>query len=66
MLALATRVDGALLMAAGAGGVFKTVDARTYQPSSQAEYDDVVTLPPTWLFCSGQHEIEVTHASGGD
>lgn len=51
---------GAVLMAAGEQGVFKSVDeGRTFQRSSMHEFSDQLSLPRNWLFCSGRHEIEV-------
>lgn len=67
--ALAAAPNRPLVLAAGAGGVFRTTDGQRYVPSAQREFSDTkVTLPPTWLFCSGQHEIEVVHddAAQGD
>jgi hypothetical protein len=47
-------------MAAGAEGVFRTGDrGDSYQAVSESEFAERVTLPPTWLFCSGEHEIQV-------
>jgi hypothetical protein len=56
--ALATRPR--LLMAGGPEGVFLTTDSgRSYRPVSRTTFEDRVTLPPTWLFTSGDHEIDV-------
>jgi hypothetical protein len=33
--------------------------AVTFQSVGEHEFTERVTLPPTWLFCSGEHEIEV-------
>ncbi len=41
-------------------GVFRSQDGgTTYVPASAQEFADKVTLPPTWLFCSGTHTIDV-------
>jgi len=50
----------ASIMAGGGEGVFRSQDGgKTYRPASQKVFTDKVTLPPTWLFCSGEHVIEV-------
>jgi hypothetical protein len=61
--ALATNPEGKLLLAAGPSGVVRSQDAKIYEPCSKRELMEPqkVTLPPTWLFCSGKHEIEVVH-----
>ncbi|MFI7742509.1 baseplate J/gp47 family protein [Kocuria rhizosphaericola] len=49
-----------LLLAAGPHGVLRSTDAaRTWEVCSRRVVDDVVTLPGTWLFCSGEHRVEV-------
>ncbi|MEY6433752.1 putative baseplate assembly protein [Thioalkalicoccus limnaeus] len=54
------------LMAAGPRGVYRSRlgpgDAElSFEPSSRDRYLDRVKIPMTWLFCSGQHEIDVEH-----
>lgn len=49
-----------LVMAGGDEGVFRSEDeGATYRSTSSREFTDKVTLPATWLFCSGEHEITV-------
>jgi hypothetical protein len=49
-----------VVMAGGERGSFRSDDgAATYRNVATAEFDEVVMLPDTWLFCSGAHEIEV-------
>ncbi|GFJ83462.1 baseplate J/gp47 family protein [Phytohabitans houttuyneae] len=57
-----------LLLVGGAGGVYRSGDGARWTPSAGQETSDVVTVPDTWLLCSGEHRIEVTtrDASGGD
>ena len=51
---------GDLIMAGGLEGVFISRDGGdTYERASSTEYREAVTLPNTWLFCSGEHEINV-------
>ncbi|HEY2028933.1 MAG TPA: baseplate J/gp47 family protein [Myxococcales bacterium] len=57
VVALAAR-DGVVL-AGGLKGVFRSRDAATYETCSASEVaPDFLPLPETWLFCSGQHQIE--------
>ena len=49
-----------LLMAGGPVGVSLSRDGGAhYEPVSNRQLSDKVTLPETWLFCSGEHEITV-------
>jgi hypothetical protein len=47
-------------------GVFRSAapdqqyEAVTYRPKFPAWLREVVTLPATWLFCSGTHAVKVT------
>ncbi len=51
---------GRLVMAGGVEGVFRSADEGvSYEDSSGKEFSDKVTLPPTWLFCSGEHDLSV-------
>lgn len=57
---VATRKEVGLAMAGGREGIFYSEDAgTTYRSRSSQAFTDQVTLPPTWLFCSGKHEISV-------
>jgi hypothetical protein len=54
-----------LLLAAGAAGVHRSVDGgERWRSCSARVVDDVVTLPPSWLFCSGEHRVEVLRGHG--
>jgi hypothetical protein len=58
--ALACSPQGAPLLAGGPGGVFRRPSgSERYEPCSTREFTEKVTLPPTWLLCSGSHELEV-------
>jgi len=49
-----------IILTGGKVGVYRSRDAgKSYSPCSQNTFDDKVTLPPNWLFCSGEHDIEV-------
>jgi hypothetical protein len=52
--------EGRLLLAAGPCGVYRSYDLGThFEHCSAKEFGEKVTLPETWLFCSGEHEIDV-------
>jgi hypothetical protein len=57
---VAARENTGLVMAGGSEGIFSSEDeGKTYRSISGQQFTDKVTLPPTWLFCSGDHEITV-------
>ncbi len=57
---VAAHPEGAHLMAGGINGIYRSVDDGTsYQSVSKNVFTDKVTLPSTWLLCSGEHRIEV-------
>jgi hypothetical protein len=49
-----------LVLAGGPLGIYRSRDDGTnYEQSSSKEFRDRVTVPDTWLFCSGDHSVEV-------
>jgi hypothetical protein len=57
---VATDSSGERLLAAGVEGVYRSIDqGKHYEHVSNSEFPEVVTLPETWLFCSGEHDINV-------
>lgn len=55
--------SGEVVMAGTASGVFRSRDSgASYVTASGSVFLDKVTLPPTWLFCSGEHELDVVRA----
>lgn len=51
---------GTRVLAGGSEGLFRSADQGVrYEPASRKEFSDKVTLPPTWLFCSGEHEVVI-------
>ena len=48
-----------LVLAGGERGVFRSADAVDWSASANQATADVVTVPDTWLLCSGEHDIEV-------
>jgi hypothetical protein len=58
--ALAANPDGALILAGGPDGIYRSKDtALHFSPVSGKEFVDQLALPETWLFCSGDHEIKI-------
>jgi hypothetical protein len=54
-----------VVLAAGPRGVLRSLDEGvTWRTCSARHVDDFVTLPPTWLFSSGEHRVEVERAGG--
>jgi hypothetical protein len=63
VLTVAADTARGLILAGGEEGVFRSDDGgRRYRSVSQQEFADNVTLPPTWLFCSGEHSVTVVSA----
>ncbi|HEX8738168.1 MAG TPA: putative baseplate assembly protein [Pyrinomonadaceae bacterium] len=58
--AIASLSGQKYVLAGGKRGVYRSSDnGTTYESVSQKVFDDKVTLPETWLFCSGTHRIEI-------
>ncbi|MCW3819474.1 putative baseplate assembly protein [Micromonospora sp. DR5-3] len=55
----ATGGPDRLILAGGERGVYRTGDAVDWTASANQATADVVTVPGTWLLCSGEHDIEV-------
>jgi hypothetical protein len=57
--ALAADPSTGIVLAGGPYGVFRSADAaESFAPASVKDSEQV-TLPPTWLFCPGEHDITV-------
>lgn len=48
-----------VLMAAGPEGIYRSVNGSSFECCSEGEFSERVMLPPTWLLCSDEHDIEV-------
>ena len=58
--ALAGDAEKNIVIAAGPQGIYRSTDNGTsYQACSNKVFQDRVTLPDTWLFVSGEHQVEV-------
>ena len=52
-----------LVLAAGSKGVHRSIDrAESWATCTPRSVTTAITLPPTWLFCSGAHRIEVVRS----
>ncbi len=59
--ALAADPRRGVLLTGGKSGVYRSRDSGAhYESCSRKVFTDKVALPPNWLFCSGEHEIEVS------
>lgn len=57
---VAADPEGRLIFAGGPEGIYRSRDGgANYESCSTKEFADNVTLPETWLFCSGEHEIDI-------
>ena len=64
---VAGDAEGKLILAGGPGGIYRSKDqGASYITCSSKVFFDRVTLPPTWLFCSAEHEIEVVSENEAD
>jgi len=65
VVAVAAHPEGHLVMAGGERGVYRAAEPLgPYTSCSSRVFTDKVTLPPTWLFCSGDHSIEMVYEHG--
>ena len=56
--AIAAAADGRAL-AGTIRGVYLETTVDQYAPVANRENAETVTIPPTWLLCSGEHDVEV-------
>jgi hypothetical protein len=60
VIGLATNARGTTVLAGGPQGVFRAPGAvGPYVRTSSPVFTDKVTLPDTWLFTSGAHELQI-------
>jgi len=60
---VAVDPSGSPVLVGGASGVTRTTDGQHWTSAAGKEVADVVTIPDTWLLCSGEHDIEVVSES---
>jgi hypothetical protein len=59
---VASDPNGKILLAGGRQGIYRSTDnGVSYMHCSGNEFSEGVTLPPTWLLCSQEHEITVVN-----
>jgi hypothetical protein len=57
---IAAQPEDNVVLCGGPAGVYRSEDGgEHYENVSSPTYTDKLTLPETWLFCSGEHKIEV-------
>jgi hypothetical protein len=54
----ASNTDG-MILCGGAAGIFRSVDSGKRFQNISSPVMREVTIPDTWLFCSGAHQVEV-------
>jgi len=61
----ALGVGSGILMAGGSEGIVQSKDGRTFTLASKSEFGDGtrITIPESWLICSGTHDIQVAEAN---
>ena len=66
VVGLAANPRGTVVLAGGQQGVFRaTSPAGPYTHASSPVFTDRVTLPETWLFTSGEHELQIDIEGAG-
>jgi len=57
---VAADPQAGLVLAGGKQGVYRSTDQGVrFEPASRKEFPETVTLPDTWRFTSGEHDIQV-------
>jgi len=59
--AVATKPASEVLLAGGPRGIFRRAASGRYVNVSSREFTEQVTLPASWLFCSGEHDLVFAH-----
>ncbi len=62
---VATVPGGALILVGGGEGVWRSLDGVHWQVAASRQAIDRLTLPETWLFCSGDHDVQVVSDGNG-
>jgi hypothetical protein len=53
-------IESELIIAGGPEGIYRSADGGSrYENCSSGEFTRMVTIPETWLLCSGEHDVEV-------
>jgi hypothetical protein len=60
--AVATSDQSPVVICGGPQGLYASDDGGvTWRSVSSPIYEQTLPLPPTWLLCSGTHDVEVTN-----
>lgn len=51
--------EGRLFLIGGPDGVYRSKDGLEYEDVASTVSRNIITVPETWLFCSGKHQIDV-------
>lgn len=62
---LAVNNEHSMMMVGTPDGVYHSSDGITYNKCSDKTYYNKVTLPPEWIFCSGDHVITIQETVNG-
>jgi len=63
---IASDPSGRMVLAGGRQGIYRSSDqGLSYRHCSGSEFGEGVTLPPTWLLCSQEHDIIVVSEDEG-
>jgi hypothetical protein len=63
---LAVAAAGKLLLAGCVGGVYASSDGRNWEHASPREFSERISLPRTWLFAPGEHQLTVRYEDVGE
>jgi baseplate J-like protein len=63
---LAVAAAGKLLLAGCIGGVYASSDGRNWEHASPREFSERISLPRTWLFAPGEHQLTVRYEDVGE
>jgi hypothetical protein len=56
---VAVQAAHGVALAATGRGVFRTADGTSFKATARRVLTDLVTIPASWLFCSGNHSVHV-------
>jgi hypothetical protein len=58
-VAASGTADTLLVLGGTQAGLFASTDAQRYRQIGTTRFTEQVPLPPNWLYCSGEHGLEV-------
>jgi hypothetical protein len=54
-------MNGAVVIAGTQSGLYTSADGRRFSAIGRTSFTDQVPLPPNWLYCAGEHTLNVMH-----